>query len=111
MPSVTLEVAEIPGVVDEIVTCMRYHHVNIRPSKSMTGATAMRLSTDVLDVLEALLLLLLQQQQEFVDGLLHLLLVRSGTHVFFIMRVWGRLRRRWVWNVPSSFTMKLRKLA
>ena len=30
--------------------------------------------------------LLLQPQQEFVDGLFHLLLVRSGIHTFFIMR-------------------------
>ena len=55
-------------------------------------------------VLEALLLLLLQPLQEFVDGLLHLLLVRSGIHVFFIVRIGGRLRRRRVWNVPSSVT-------
>ena len=40
-------------------------------------------------VLEAFLLLLLQQLQEFVDGLLHLLLVRSGVHVFFIVLDWG----------------------
>ena len=50
MPSVTLEVAESPGAVDEMVTCMQYHNVTIRPSKALTGATAMRLSADVLDV-------------------------------------------------------------
>ena len=52
MPSVTLEVAESPGAVDEMVTCMQYHHVTIRPSKALTGATAMRLSADVLIVLD-----------------------------------------------------------
>ena len=38
-------------------------------------------------VLETLLLLLLQPLQEFVDGVLHLLLVRSSIHVFFIALV------------------------
>ena len=38
-------------------------------------------------VLEALLLLLLQLLQEFFDGLLHLVLMRSGIHVFFIVLV------------------------
>ena len=55
-------------------------------------------------VLEALLILHLQKLQEFVDGLLHILLVRSGIHVFFIVLVGGLLRRRWVWNVLSSIT-------
>ena len=32
--------------------------------------------------------------------MLHLLLARSGIHVFFIVQVGGRL----VWNVPSSVT-------
>ena len=32
----------------------------------------------------------------------HLLLIRSAIHVFFIMWVGGRLCRRWVCNVPSS---------
>ena len=55
-------------------------------------------------VLEAFLLLLLQPMQEFLDGLLHLLLIRSSINVFFIVRIGGRLRRRWVWMVQSSVT-------
>ena len=55
-------------------------------------------------VLEALLLLLLQLLQDFVDGLLHVLLIGSGIHIFFIVLVRGRLRLRWVWvwNVQCS---------
>ena len=38
----------------------------------------------------------------------HLLLIRSVIHVFFIVLVEGRLSKRWVWkldwNVPSSVT-------
>ena len=40
----------------------------------------------------------------FVDGLLCLLLVRSGIHVFFIVLAWALLCWRWIWNVQSSVT-------
>ena len=44
-------------------------------------------SSDLPRVLEAPLLLLLQLLQEFIDGLLHLVLIRSGIHVFFMVLV------------------------
>jgi len=58
-------------------------------------------------VLEALRFLFVQLLQEIVDGFLHLLLVRSGIHVFLIVRIggtWGDLWWRWVFIVPSSVT-------
>ena len=58
-------------------------------------------------VLEALRFLFVQLLQEIVDCFLHLLLVRSGIHVFLIVRIggtWWDLRWRWVFIVPSSVT-------
>ena len=52
----------------------------------------------------ALLLLLLQQLQEFVDGFLRLLLIRSSIHCFFIVWVGGRLRQRWVYTPTHRIT-------
>ncbi len=84
--------AQIPKLEDRGLEhfCQRHERVSILASVTDMERTDPCIgfcNLDNMQVLEALPLLLLQLQEEFVDGLPHLLLFRAGIHVFFIVLV------------------------